>query len=75
MAKRCQTEDENKGLQTIAEQVDTSICELAAPELTPVLLQMKSVGTVLMGDFVHSVTVDKLNTLWCINLRRTGDFL
>lgn len=38
MAKRCQMEDENKGLQTIAEQVDTSICELTAAEPTPVLL-------------------------------------
>lgn len=28
IAKRCQTEDEIRGLQVIAEQVDTSICEL-----------------------------------------------
>lgn len=39
MARRCQMEDENKGLQTIAEQVDTSICELTTPQLTPVLFQ------------------------------------
>ncbi|XP_035520238.1 pleckstrin homology domain-containing family G member 7 isoform X1 [Morone saxatilis] len=28
IAKRCQTEDETRGLQVIAEQVDTSICDL-----------------------------------------------
>ncbi|XP_041652022.1 pleckstrin homology domain-containing family G member 7 [Cheilinus undulatus] len=28
MAKRCQDEDETRGLQAIAEQVDTSICDL-----------------------------------------------
>lgn len=31
-------EDENKGLQTIAEQVDTSICELITPDLGTVTL-------------------------------------
>lgn len=44
MAKRCQMEEENKGLQTIAEQVDTSICELATPQLTPVLFQRTGQG-------------------------------
>ncbi|XP_062245331.1 pleckstrin homology domain-containing family G member 7 [Platichthys flesus] len=28
LAKRCETEDETRGLQAIAEQVDTSICDL-----------------------------------------------
>ncbi|XP_039990144.1 pleckstrin homology domain-containing family G member 7 [Xiphias gladius] len=28
IAKRCQTEDETRGLQSVAEQVDTSICDL-----------------------------------------------
>uniref|UniRef100_A0A8D0ANL7 Pleckstrin homology domain containing, family G (with RhoGef domain) member 7 n=1 Tax=Sander lucioperca TaxID=283035 RepID=A0A8D0ANL7_SANLU len=28
IAKRCQTEDETRGLQVVAEQVDTSICDL-----------------------------------------------
>lgn len=74
MAKRCQTEDENKGLQAIAEQVDTSICELTTPELTPeILLQPRRnwgdsdtdslrlcVVVQLMCDSVHSLTVDKL---------------
>lgn len=71
-------EDENKGLQTIAEQVDTSICELTTAELTPV--NYKADGEIsrnsdtdslcqcvvaqLMCDFVRSVTVDRLNTLW-----------
>lgn len=31
IAKRCQTEDESGGLQAVAEQVDTSICEQRAP--------------------------------------------
>lgn len=40
IAKRCQTEDETRGLQVIAEQVDTSICELHAPPWTTSLLLM-----------------------------------
>lgn len=39
MAKRCRMDDETKGLQSIAEQVDTSICELTTPRLTPVILK------------------------------------
>lgn len=35
MAKRCRMEDETKGLQSVAEQVDTSICERTTPQLTP----------------------------------------
>lgn len=31
IAKRCQMEDETKGVQTIAEHVDTSICEQDPP--------------------------------------------
>lgn len=56
MAKRCQMEDENKGLQTIAEQVDTSICELTTAELTPVITKptVKSAGTVTLA---HSASV------------------
>lgn len=68
-------EDENKGLQTIAEQVDTSICELTTAELTPVNYGeigrnsvtdslCQCVVAQLMCDFVRSVTVDRLNTLW-----------
>lgn len=41
MAKRCRMEDETKGLQSVAETVDTSICERTTPQLTPV----KSTGT------------------------------
>lgn len=65
-------EEEKKGLQTIAEQVDTSICELTTAELTPVLFQRnrdtdslcpRAVGQ-LMCDFVRSLTVDELKALW-----------
>lgn len=44
MAKRCQREDESKGLQTVAERVDTSICELTTPEPTRVIRSGGDIG-------------------------------
>lgn len=63
-------EDETKGLQSVAEQVDTSICERTTPQPTPDSCEIDRNGdpdplsrccvAELICDLVCSVTVVKL---------------
>lgn len=65
-------EDETKGLQSVAEQVDTSICERTTPQLTPDSCEIdrnddtdslsQCIVAGLICDLLYSVTVVKLNS-------------
>lgn len=71
MAKRCRMEDETKGLQSVAEQVDTSICTQTTPQPAPNSCEInrnddtdslsRCIVAGLISDLVYSVTV-KLNS-------------
>lgn len=68
-------EDETKGLQSVAEQVDTSICERTTPQLTPDSCEIdrnddtdslsRCIGAGLICDLLYSLTVVTLNSALC----------